>query len=507
MNPNQSIASTITQKQNHLIVDPKGSIQEDNAYRLPSVQQEEYKEYPYRFVVLVGFLLITTTYSLSTSVFNPISAIVADIYGVPPIVVAMNMLILHLLHLPLSFPIGYFIEKFGLTVSVWVSTTLMLVAVWIRTLINTNYFIVLGAHIILAIGYPFNQNLVTKIGLVWFRTEKRQMITQIVMVTTLVTILGGSLMPGLWMKDYNEDQDELDGYKDGKDKILLLMKVQAYLTSALAIPGLLMFREKPPTPPSFTAETKRDTFKQSVKSLFKNKQYLINFLAFGFFSGSFMAGGVTISFIFKPFGFGSDITSYAGIVIVFSGMIGSGIGGKMFRDKPNFKLYLFIGLIGSIIGYGLTMAMLPTEKVYLILLPYVIIGLSSLQAFPIFLELASEQAYPVPEEMSSGLLQGSSQICGFIFGGIYTTLLDGENRGMCMVVLICYMGVFAASLVLVKIMKIDLKRTKEDAKFEKDLKILEQNGQQAQQNDYDNQINIPPSNNISANINPNTIRL
>ncbi|KAL4509317.1 hypothetical protein ABPG72_018248 [Tetrahymena utriculariae] len=112
MNPNQSIASTITQKQNHLIVDSKGSIQEDNAYRPPSVQQEEYKEYPYRFVVLVGFLLITTTYSLSTSVFNPISAIVADIYGVPPIVVAMNMLILHLLHLPLSFPIGYFLEKF-----------------------------------------------------------------------------------------------------------------------------------------------------------------------------------------------------------------------------------------------------------------------------------------------------------------------------------------------------------------------------------------------------------
>lgn len=45
------------------------------------------------------------------------------------------------------------------------------------------------------------------------------------MVTTLVTILTGSLMPGLWMKDYDEDKDELDGYKDGKDKILLLMKI------------------------------------------------------------------------------------------------------------------------------------------------------------------------------------------------------------------------------------------------------------------------------------------
>jgi len=64
----------------------------------------------------------------------------------------MNQLILNFLALPLSFPVGFMLEKIGLRPSLRISALLVLVAAWLRVLVNYNYYFVLLGHILLGIG-------------------------------------------------------------------------------------------------------------------------------------------------------------------------------------------------------------------------------------------------------------------------------------------------------------------------------------------------------------------
>ncbi|KAL4479915.1 hypothetical protein ABPG74_020431 [Tetrahymena malaccensis] len=439
--------------------------------------EPEYREYPQRITTLIGFILVASSYLFTLNVFNPISANVSDIYDVPPLIVNLNSLMQNILFLPVTFPVSFVLEKFGMRASVYIAAVIIIASVWIRLLVNVNYYYTLLAHIMMGLGFPFTQNMVTKLSLVWFRTDKRQMITQILMVLTMVVMLISSLLPGLWMKDYDEKADQLDGYKTGKSNVFSLMKIQAIVVTVISIIGCIIFKEKPPTPPSFTAEQKREDMGPSIKLLLKSKNYLLTLICYGLFCGNFLATGVTMSFIFKPYGYGSDTVSFAGVGIVVSGVIGSGIGGKLFRIKPRFRLYIMIAIIGSITGFGLTLIFLPIENKIMVLVPYMIVGLVSLQAFPIFLELASEIAYPVSETVSSGILLGGSHLLGFAFGNIYSAILGEDTKAMVMVVQVCNMSIFFVCLVILKFLKVELNRTKVDAQHESGLKIVDQNNE------------------------------
>ncbi|KAL4479917.1 hypothetical protein ABPG74_020433 [Tetrahymena malaccensis] len=439
-----------------------------------TTSQIEYKEYPQRFITLIGYLLVMVSYFFSINTFNVISANVSDIYNVQPIVVNLNSLIQNILFLPVTLPVGYILEKYGMCISIYISSILVIIGVWLRVLINQNYYLVFLGHILMGLGIPFVQNMMTKLSLIWFRTEKRQMITQILMITTMITMLISSLLPGMWMKDYDEKKDEYDDYKEGRKRVFDLMVIQAIISSALAVIGCLLFREKPLTPPSFTATQKREDVNSSMKKLIKSKNYMIIFVCYGLFCGNFYTFGVTMSYLFKPYGFGSDIVSYSGVCMVLFGVLGAAIGGKLFKSKPKFKLFIVIGILGSIIGLGLTLAFFPIQNSILIMIPYMIIGLVSMQVFPIFLELASETVYPVSESVSSGLLLGSSNLVGFALGSVYSLILNDDSKSMVMIVQICGIAAFTVCIFLIKFLKVELNRTKVDAQHEQGIKIVDQ---------------------------------
>ncbi|KAL4509326.1 hypothetical protein ABPG72_018257 [Tetrahymena utriculariae] len=453
-----------------------------------TTSQIEYKEYSQRFATLIGYILVMASYFFSINTFNIISANVSDIYNVKPIVVNLNSLMQNILFLPVTLPVGYILEKYGLCVSIYISSILVIVGVWLRVLINQNYYLVFLGHILMGLGIPFIQNMMTKLSLVWFRAEKRkilflffyikrQIITQILMITTMITMLISSLLPGMWMKDYDEIKDEQDDYKEGRNKVKDLMMIQAIVSSALAVIGCLLFKEKPLTPPSFTATQQRDDVKSSIKKLIKSKNYIIIFVCYGLFCGNFYTFGVTTSYLFKPYGFGSDVVSYSGICIVLFGVLGAGIGGKLFKAKPKFKLFIIIGILGSMVGLGLTLAFFPIQNSILIMFPYITIGLTSMQAFPIFLELASEIVYPVSESVSSGFLLGSSNLVGFALGSVYSLMLNDDSKSMVIIVQICGIVAFAVCILLIKFLKAELNRTKVDAQHEQGIRIVEQNNE------------------------------
>jgi FLVCR family feline leukemia virus subgroup C receptor-related protein len=92
----------------------------------------------------------------------------------------------------------------------------------------------------------------------------------------------------LWVwGDYETDNDDANytiGKQHAEDLMMLLMILMVILT----IPPILLFKSKPPTPPSFTAsdECKRENYMTAGKFLLQNRDYLLLSLAFPFILGT-----------------------------------------------------------------------------------------------------------------------------------------------------------------------------------------------------------------------------
>jgi FLVCR family feline leukemia virus subgroup C receptor-related protein len=72
----------------------------------------------------------------------------------------------------------------------------------------------------------------------------------------------------------------------------------ASINTVLSIFPLILFKEKPPTPPSFTASLEKEPLMMGLKHLVKNKNYILILVFFTFVLGTFLTQGPIDSFIY-----------------------------------------------------------------------------------------------------------------------------------------------------------------------------------------------------------------
>jgi FLVCR family feline leukemia virus subgroup C receptor-related protein len=86
---------------------------------------------------------------------------------------------------------------------------------------------------------------------------------------------------------------------------------------------IIFFKDKPPTPPSFTSDVEKEDFKVALKLLRGSKDYLFLCVSFSFFYGSFTILAVILNFLIVPFGLGDPIySSILSVTPIVSGMVG-----------------------------------------------------------------------------------------------------------------------------------------------------------------------------------------
>ena len=73
----------------------------------------------------------------------------------------------------------------------------------------------------------------------------------------------------------------------------------------MILPFIILFKERPPTPPSFSANLKKMPPKilKDTLTLLKNKNYLIIVMIYTLIHANYTSMGAAISFITKPYGF------------------------------------------------------------------------------------------------------------------------------------------------------------------------------------------------------------
>ncbi|KAL4446481.1 hypothetical protein ABPG74_001222 [Tetrahymena malaccensis] len=444
-------------------------------------QDQQFQEYGSRWVTFAGYLIITLTYNAVQGVFNPINSQVSKIYDINPVIVSMNTLASNVVFLPMSFIASFLMQKIGLRFTIWISCAMMIAAIWIRLLINHDYYSVLGAHILLGIGLPLNQNMMNSLPTIWFKPQSRRQIFLFCMLGLLLGQILSSILPGLMLNGYDIDKDALTNYSEGKDKIYQIMCIEAYIGTPLAIIGCILFQEKPPTPPSIEAAKEKQPFGPQVKQILTDKNYLLLFASYGIFSGCTGGANVVLSYILTPFGYGSEVTTYCSNITTIAGIIGLRRGMRYFKKNPNYKKHLIISAAVTTIGYGIAIPILPIGNQSLLVLPYAVIGLLAIHSSPLFLMLSSELGYPADPSISGGLLAGSGQLMNFVSGEVYSAIMIDETKTRAILVYIIQVICLGIALLLLFPLNIQLKRAENEKQDQQQGQIQ---SQQLNKNQY-----------------------
>jgi fucose permease len=168
---------------------------------------------------------------------------------------------------------------------------------------------------------PFIGNGVSKLATTWFGDEQRALATTIGSLATPIGCILGMIMGPFFVFE----SDKLD-HDLGITHVRSYMFMTASIVTALTVPIILFYQEKPDSFPSYSAKNMIDTkfnFRQDLRDLSRNKNYKWINLCFMLMYGSYTCLGAIINDLVSKFGFTSTDSSIMGACFIFSGLVGS----------------------------------------------------------------------------------------------------------------------------------------------------------------------------------------
>jgi len=352
------------------------------------------REYGYRWVMLVVFMLVVAANQLLWISFAPITGTAAQFYGVSDLAIGFLSMIFMIVFIIVSIPASWVIDTYGIRVGVGIGAVLTGVFGLLRGVFGADYTGVLIAQIGIAIGQPFVLNAVAKIAGRWFPISERATATGLGSLAIYAGIFVGLVLtPFVVIR--------LD--------IPTLLWIYGGIAVLISFLFLALARERPPTP---VGPEERSLVLDGLKRLFHQREFIFLFLLFFIGLGVFNAVTTWIEEIVRPRGFSIDQAGIVGGLMVLGGIVGAivipPISDRMRRRVP----FIILALLGAIPGLiGVTLA----SSYPLLLASAFVLGAFLLSSGPLGFQYAAEITYPVPEGTSNGLLLLAGQVSGIAF--------------------------------------------------------------------------------------------
>jgi MFS family permease len=372
---------------------------------------DQYKLYPYRWVVLAVFMFINLTIQTLWIGYAPITGPAAQFYGVTDLQIGLLAMSFMIAFIPLSIPVSWVIDTYGFRLAVSIGCVLMGIFGILRGLAGANYTLVLWSTVGLAASQPFLLNAWTKVPANWFALGERATAVGLVTLANLVgTALGMVLTPIL-------------------TETMSIPTVQLIYGGAAAFSAvlfILLARETPPTPPCPPGGEVRALMLDGLKHALTVKPFwlylVVSFIGLGIFNGI----TTWVENIIRPRGFTPTDAGTLGALMIVGGVIG------------------FIGAIPFLIG--LTFATSPV----LLFASAFLMGFFLVSAMPVGMQYAAEVTQPTPEGTSNGLIQLFGQ-ASVVFVYIMNALKTAE--GSFTPALLLAIGLLVVSVALVTQLK------------------------------------------------------
>lgn len=364
--------------------------------------ETEVRIYPYRWVVLVAFMLINVMVQVLWICYAPIATIASSTYRVRREDIDLLANLFMLIYLPISFPASWAIDTFGFKKAVGFGATLMGAFAILRAVFPQSYAAALIGAIGISIGQPFLLNAFTKLAALWFPQKQRATIIGVMFLALFAGIgLGEVLGPSLVAAA---------GFAG-------MQLIYAVATTATVGFFLVFARAKPPTPASPPGEDTRALVLEGLRQLLKKRDVYL--MSIALFLGSGIVNGVFT--LIDGIGKEKSLSVEQGVlltsILLLGGIVGSivipGISDTIRRRKPLLLIGLFLAVPATLgLALGKDFAF---EVASFFVMGFCITGLT-----PLAYQYGAEITHPAPEGTSNGIFAIVVQASGFLI-----LLMDG----------------------------------------------------------------------------------
>jgi MFS family permease len=361
------------------------------------MQQEEFKVYPYRWVVLVVFMFIAAMNQLLWITFAAITGDAAGFYGVSDLSIGLLSMSFMIVYIIVSIPASWLIDTYGVRVAVGIGAGLTAVFGLLRGVWAANYTLVLVAQIGIAIGQPLILNAITTVAAHWFPERDRATASGLGSLSVYLGIFLGLALTPLLVLHY------------GIGSMLVIYGIVAVIAAAVFF---IFARERPATPPCPPGMEVRSLVFDGFRQMFRRRNFILLLIIFFIGLGAFNAVTTWIEDIVRPNGFSSTQAGIIGGLMIVGGIVGAlvlpAISDRLRKRAP----FIVIALAGATLGLaGIAFG----ASYWLLLVSSFVMGFFLLSAGPIGFQYGAEITYPTPEGTSNGLLLMMGQISGIAF--------------------------------------------------------------------------------------------
>jgi len=351
----------------------------------------DYRIYPYRWTILILFMLINIAIQIMWICFAPITGPAAAFYGVPDLKIGLLAMVFMIVYLPLSIPVSWMIDTLGYRRSVSIGAGIMAVFGILRGVLGTNYTAVLITTIVLAASQPFMMNAISTVAAKWFPIQERATASGLALVANFAGIAIGQVLSPILFMSY------------GIRNMLLIYGCFAVFTTTVF---LIFTREAPPTPPCPKGMETRALMLDGLKSMIRMKDVWI--MLFLFLAGMGIFNGIStwIESIVRSRGFSITQAGNLGGVLLFGGIAGAIIL-PVFSDK--LKKRKFFLLLGMILSIPCMLGVIFANQYWFLMFCMFFLGFFLISLAPVGYQYVAEITYPSPEGTSNGLLNLAGQ--------------------------------------------------------------------------------------------------
>ena len=381
------------------------------------MNQPEVKIYPYRWVILALYVLITVIIEIQWLTFASISSAAREFYQTTALRIDFLSMIYMIVFIIMSIPASYIIDTKGLKQGLTIGAVLTGFFGVLKAWGGENLLVVTIAQTGLAFAQPFILNSVTKVGAKWFPVNERATVAGLGSLAQYIgIIIALAVTPLIITETQSVD------YNIGK-----MLWIYGIISLVVSVLLLVFIREEPPTPPTAKEFAERISPVQGISTVLRNRDMQWLLLLFFIGLGIFNAVSTCIDQICKNLNM--EQTGMVGGIMLVGGVLGAlilpALSDKKRKRKP-FMVICIVFMLPGLIGLTFFEAFIP------MLISAFIFGFFIMSAGPIGFQYGAEKSYPAPESTSQGIILLVGQVSGIIF-------VFGLNK----------MGVFAAMISFV----------------------------------------------------------
>ena len=268
-------------------------------------------------------------------------------------------------------------------------------------------------------------NAPAKLAATWFGPTERLTALTICVSAVIFGAAVGFVFPVLFIGD--DDKDEVF-----KQNVMISLVAQAGIGLVISVVTLLMFKNKPKTPPSPSAFDRIDEdgiFLKSVKGTFANKDFMFLFLSFFFVLGSFNTLATIVSYLCQIWNYTDTEASLFGGLFIVGGIVASALIGIIVEKTHRYKLCIQFQCFFAAIFSLCQLFLFKKGITWLTGLMCFLQGSMMVSIMAVSFDFAVELTFPIGESFSSGVIMGGGQVAGIVFTLVTSKWLENVTGG------------------------------------------------------------------------------